>query len=180
MADEVKTLTLLRDEVLRKTRWGHRFFEEYWKYYYQISPPIAAQMNADSQLARIVRWSIVTPMVSYLKLLSRRPRNWDLEPFDPEWREFLQSMKRDMDAFLAAIELPEEFEGLEPDQVIDELNVALDLVLKEPEKSAAYLKRLARAGALPLRCTAEDRERLRSRLRSCGRTEQQIHSILGQ
>ncbi len=178
LAPQVQFLRELRDQVLRKTNWGHRFFEEYWEYYYQISPAIAARMEQDPQLKGIVQWSIVTPMVNYLKLLIGRPKNWEMEHLDPEWREFLIGMKQDMDALLAAIELPEEFNGLDNDAIIDELNIALDLVLREPEKTKAYLDRLVRKGVLPLPCAPGERARLEARLGDSGRSATEINKIL--
>lgn len=178
LAPEVRTLQQLRDDVLRRTRWGRRFFDEYWKHYYQFSPPLAAHMERDPEMKRVVRWSIVTPMLNYLKLLMARPAHWDLAGLDPEWQRFLAAMKRDIDDFLAAIELPQDLEGLSNDAAIDELNIAMDFVLKEPARIEQYLERLTDAGALPLKCGPGEKEALHARLRSAARSDSEIKRIL--
>src|SRR5215216_643875 len=156
MAPEVQFLRELRDDVLRKTEWGYRFFEDYWSYYYQMSPEIAAQMDRDPEFKKIIRWSIVTPMVNYLKLLSGRPRAWNLDNVEPELKAFLEEMKSDMESWLEFIELPENFEGLNNEAIINELNIALDLVLKEAQKIDAYLNQLLTRGELPLKYSSDE------------------------
>jgi hypothetical protein len=178
MAVEVRFLQEARDSVLRRTRWGRQFFDEYWKHYYRLSPAVAAQIDRDPELRRIVRWSIITPMLNYLKLLMDRPAHWDLEGLEPEWKRFLTTMKCDMDEFLRCIELPEDFDGLSNDAAVDELNIAIDFVLKEPARIEGYLERLTAAGALPLKGTAGEIEALRTRLRDAGRSASEISRIL--
>jgi hypothetical protein len=179
LAEEVDFLRHLRDQVLRKTRWGNRFFDRYWEHYYQISPMITAAMEADPQLRHIVRWSIVTPLVNYLRLVVCRPRDWNLDNLDPEWKAYLTQMKAGMDAFIGYADVPEDFRGCDREGVIDELIIAIDIVLKEPAAVAAYLDRLTANGCLPLSGTEEELTRWNTRLKAIGRSEREIRQILG-
>lgn len=178
LAPQVQVLREIRDNVLRRTGWGSRFFERYWSYYYQISPAISAQMNADPDLQQVMRWSVVAPMVNYLKWLRDRPRQWNLEGVDPEMREFLERMKADMDAWLAEIELPDSFPGLENDAIVAELNIALDLVLRGRPDADTYLTGLLERGVLPLRFRRCAESRLLRSLLGAGRQMHEINLIL--
>src|SRR2546425_979750 len=75
-AIEVAFLRGVRDDILRQTEWGRKFFDEFWEQYYRISPPIAEEMERDPALRDVMRWSIVTPWISYMRLLVARP-DWD-------------------------------------------------------------------------------------------------------
>lgn len=178
LAPEVQFLREVRDNVLRKTRWGHQFFESYWSYYYQFSPQLAEHMRADPELNQLVRWSIVTPIINYLKIVMRRPRDWHLDEAPPELRRFLADIKADIDAVLAFIEVPKSFEGLTNHDVIDELSIALDFILRDREQGQAYLQELVRNGVLPLRLDSADERELRDGLRQRGRSAAEIQVIM--
>ncbi len=176
MAPDVQLLRDIRENVLRQTVWGRRFFEEYWKYYYRISTPIADEMNRDENLRRIVRWSIVDPWTCYLKLALRRPR-WeqiDFDRLDPVVREFLAGLRHDMDRWLSAIEVPTTFADSDAVEAVKELNIVLDLV----RPAGDYLEMLAQKGALPLRYVPELEATLVDLLRRAGRTPEEIQQIL--
>ncbi|MBA7647606.1 hypothetical protein ES703_55382 [subsurface metagenome] len=176
MAPEVQFLRDFRDKVLRKTRWGTEFFENYWKYYYRISPTIVEKMNRDPQLKSIIRWSLVVPLVNYLKLVMKRP-SVNPEKVEPaEVRAFLEDMKKDMDAWLSSIKVPETFEGLNNESIIDELNIALDFVLKEGRDE--YLDKLIAVGSLPLKYNQSEEKKLFKILLESGRSPQEINKIL--
>jgi hypothetical protein len=178
LAPEVQFLRELRDNVLRRTGWGSRFFEEYWRRYYEFSPGVAAQMDQDPEFRRIIRWSVVTPMINYLKWTATRPREWNFEGLDPELRRFLEQIKRDMDAWLDEIQVPESFEGTGNDMTIAELNIALDFVLKGKPAAAVYLPRLVEKGVLPLRFSRCAEARLLEQLLRAGRAVEEINLIL--
>jgi hypothetical protein len=74
MAPEVQFLREIRDNVLRQTNWGRNFFDDYWQYYYRISPAIADEMGRDPVLRQTIRWSIVEPWTYYMKLFDLTPR----------------------------------------------------------------------------------------------------------
>jgi len=178
-APEVKFLQGFRDNVLRRTRWGHRFFEELWKYYYRISPPIADEMRRDPELRRVVRWAIVEPWLNYMKLMMARPdfRGMKLEGLDPKLGNFLRQLQADGDKWLKGIEVPRTFKGRDPEEAVHELNVVLGLVLLRTE-GRAYLRDLEKRGELPLQYPKVYEGRLRSALEDAGRTEEEITSIL--
>src|ERR1035441_1072065 len=87
-APEVKFLQDFRDNVLRRTRWGHKFFQELWKHYYHISHPISQEMDRDPELRRVIRWAIVDPWLNYIKLMMSRPdfKALNLDGLDPKLR----------------------------------------------------------------------------------------------
>lgn len=179
LAPEVQFLRELRDEVLRKTEWGEDFFERYWRHYYRFSPPIAREMEQDTELRDLVRWSIVEPWSAYMRLLVDRP-DWgqlDLDALDPSLRTFLMQMRDSMEAWLGGIELPRDFAGLSPSEAADQLNVILTYVKRTG--GLAFLSELVEDGGLPIRCdTEEERELIADRLRRGGRSEAEIRLIL--
>jgi hypothetical protein len=177
-AAEVQFLRELRDLTLRKTDWGSRFFDEYWSYYYRISPAIAAEMDRDPTFRTLMRWSIVTPWMNYLRLLVARPVHWNLDNVDPELRTFLEFMRTGMEKWLAEIDVPQTFAGRGAAEVVAELNIALGLILRDKEKRRAYLNHLLANGSLPLRPSLCEEAALRGALRAAGRTEQEIRTIL--
>ena len=160
LAPPVQFLRELRDGVLRKTRWGEKFFDEYWKHYYRISPAIADAMNADPQIMQVMRWSIVEPWTAYMKLLVARP-DWDEVDFDallPAVRDFLLQARGDMERFLSVIEPPKSFKGREAFEAVGELNVLLNFILRTGGKQ--YLRLMRRTRQLPLKYRKSDRAAL--------------------
>ncbi len=178
LAPEVQFLRSLRDDVLRRTAWGARFFERYWSYYYRLSPVLAAEMERDPECREVVRWSIVAPLVNYYHLLLNRPRNWKTASLEPELQRFLTDMERDMEEWLRYVPLPENFDGRPVEEAVLELNIVLDLVLRETGKRQAYLDRLIRTGTLPLRFAPELRPLLAEALRQGGCREPEISTVL--
>ena len=178
IAPEVNFLRGIRDNVLRQMQWGRRWFETFNKHYYRISPAIAKQMDRDPELKRIVRWSIVEPWTHYMKLLTSRP-DWDqidFEELDPKLRTFLSDMRRDMDAWLEGIELPEGFRDADPVEAVKELNVILSFILRTG--GIEYLDRQVERGGLPLRYETEDEAQLLRLLKEGGRCREEIDRIL--
>jgi len=160
LAMEVQFFRSLRDNIIRKTRWGNDFFDEYWKHYYKISPQIADAMRRDPTLRSVVTWSIITPLLNYLKLAMSRP-SININNVRPvSVRRFLKNFKSDIEEWLSKIPLPESFEGMTNKDIIDELGVVLNFVLREKKKQIQYLNKLICAGKLPLRCPPAEARQL--------------------
>lgn len=179
LAPEVQFLRGVRDGILRRTRWGREFFEEFWRYYDRISRPIAAEMHEDAKLREIVRWSIVEPWSHYMKLALLRPE-WDqvdLEALPPALRDYLRELRADMDAWIAGIELAETFGGRDPFDAIEELNIILTFVRRTG--GMEYLDGLVERSELPLTYDPEDRPRLERALRDWNRSGEEVAKILG-
>jgi hypothetical protein len=178
-APEVEFLQRFRDTVLRRTRWGRQFFEDLWKHYYHISPPIADEMGRDPELRRVVRWAIVEPWLNYMKLMMSRPdfQGMDLDGLEPKLAAFIRQLQGDADKWLKGIELPKSFKGQDPEDAVHELNIILGLVLLRTD-GKVYLEDLERRGELPLQYTGIQEGRLRRHLTDAGRTEEEIRIIL--
>ena len=74
---EVQLLRRFKDDVLMKTRAGARFFENFYRPYQRVSPAIVEIMEQDPQIRALVRWIVVTPVVSQL------PRSSFASPMPP-------------------------------------------------------------------------------------------------
>jgi hypothetical protein len=177
-APEMQFLRELRENKLRRTRWGLEFFDRMWAQYYRFSPAIAQEMVRDPECRQVIGWSIVRPWMHYMKLLVSRP-DWDKIEFDalePGLREFLQALRADMDSWLSEIDLPREFSKRTAMDVVRELNVAIGFVLKS--RGVEYLDDLLARGVLPVFYAPEAEESLLAELRGEGRTQQEVDRIL--
>jgi hypothetical protein len=175
---EVQVLRSFRDNVLRKTRAGDMFFENYWKYYYRVSPIIVDAMEEDENVKHVVRWSVVTPIVRYLELLTSFP-DASPEALPEPWRSFLLKIQSDLEAWTAEIGLPQTFRGLGVISAAQELGILLRYVLRSSEKRASYLTRLERSGELPLPTALHEVHTAADQLRSYSLSNDEIHRILG-
>ena len=178
-APEVKSLQEFRDNVLRRTRWGDRLFEDFSKHYYRISPSIADEMRRDPELRRVVRWAIVEPWLNYLRLMIARPdfQGMDFDGLEPKLGAFLSQIKGDAEKWLTGIELPKSFKDRNPEEAVHELNVVLGLVLLRTA-GRAYLEDLKERGELPLQYPRESEAKLRRALADAGRSEEEINIVL--
>ncbi|QQG45493.1 MAG: hypothetical protein HYW89_00950 [Candidatus Sungiibacteriota bacterium] len=172
---EVKMLQGLRDNILRKTRWGNMFFTEYFRAYDKFSPEIAEKIKTNPDIKEAVLWGIVQPWVNYLKLALRRPQKWNLDNLDHELKEYLETMRREMEEWLSVIKPPEDFYNMSNADIVDELSIAL-LVLRG--ETDAYLERLRKLGALPLSLSADQHKNLSKKLISGGYKLPQINKII--
>lgn len=145
---DVCFLRFVRDKILRKTRAGHQFFRDYWEHYYKFSPLIVDLMEKDPQVREIIRWSVVTPLVNYLKLVMDRPRQIPPDT-DPAIKAYLEAMQHDMLKWLSEFKVPDQFDGMDNTAIADELVVMLNYIVKEKRRD--YLQRLLNKGSLPLR-----------------------------
>ncbi len=178
-APEVELLQAFRDNVLRRTRWGSKFFDELYKYYYRVSPAIADEMIRDPQLRQVLRFAIVEPWVNYMQLTMARPdlKSMNLDSLDPTLRDFLLRFQACSDRWIKGIELPTSFKGRDPMESVDELNIILGMVLLRTD-GRVYLDDLVKRGELPIRYREQDEAKLRSALINAGRTEDEIASVL--
>jgi hypothetical protein len=177
-APEVQILREIRDNVVREMDWGRKFFDTYWKHYYRISPAIAEEMQRDPELRKTIRWSIVEPWTYYMKLLLSRP-DWDRVDFnklEPPLRDFLAQLRKDMDSWLGAIEIPTGYSHLDPIEAVKELNVILTFIRRTG--GLEYLDDLVQRGQLPLRYGPHQEAELLARLSQAGRRPEEIERIL--
>lgn len=123
-----------------------------------------------------MRWSVVTPLVNYLKLMINRPKKIP-ENTEPAIKKFLEGMQQDMLKWLDEIEVPEQFDGMDNEAIVEELAVLLNYIVKE--KRWVYLQRLVDKGALPLKMKSKiEAQQVRLRLQQGNCTAEEIELIV--
>jgi hypothetical protein len=175
---EVEFLRRFRDDVLRRTRAGEQFFDQYWEHYYRVSPVIVEMMRADPNVKELVRWSVVSPIVKHLQLLLRFP-DAPVEDVAEPWRSFLLETRESLEEWTKAIELPFDFGGLPASAAAEEISIMMRYLLRTEGTRTAYLRRLEELDQIPLRVEPQERDGLAERLRDAGRSEGEIARILG-
>ena len=138
--EKLEFLRAFRDEVLLSTRRGTEFFEAFYRYYYQVSPPIANALRTDSELRHLILTAFVLPLINYLKLAVAYPST-DLPSGIPDdWKTFLQTLRADMEdwgrrAMPPLKEFPADYA---PEDVQDDIEFVMHYILRSPESKAAY------------------------------------------
>src|SRR5262249_30640283 len=118
----VVSLRQFRDDVLRQTRTGQQFWDDFFPRYEQVSVPVIEAMNRDPRLLELVRTGIVTPLVHYLEIARSFP-DADVDAAGPEWRGFLTMLRGMLDEFGAALPRPTDFTGRTVDEAVNEIAV---------------------------------------------------------
>ncbi len=175
---QVKLLRGFRDDVLRQTRAGSEFFDEYWRHYYRVSPEIVRLMEQDGDLREMVRWSLVAPIVGFLRMAMEFP-DAAIEDAPEPWRGFLLRARNEFGAWSSHIEMPRNFSGLPVEEAAEEIRIALAHLCWSPADRDRYLDELADRGELPLSVTGRRRKSIELLLRRDGRSEREINSVLG-
>jgi hypothetical protein len=177
LAPEVEFLRRFRDDVLCRTRNGREFFDEYWDHYYRVSPLIVDVMNHNPRVRELVRWSVVNPLVEYLRILVEFP-DAPLNDVPQPWRSFLLQMRRNMEEWAAHITPPYDFAGLSPSEAVEEIRLVLRYIYRHNRTRRRYLLRLQSLGHLPVNASANEGAHIEANLREDGRTDEEISLIL--
>ena len=175
---EVQMLRHVRDDVLRRTRAGSRFFDDFYEPYYRVSPAIVELMKRDQRVMEAVRWGIVHPVVSHLDQALRFP-DAPLDDVPEPWRSFLTEMRDSLEEWASAIEPARDLDGMSLREATLELETALRYLFRTPESRSAYLAELEANGALPLRGSSEELTLVAERLRESGRTPCEVARVVG-
>jgi hypothetical protein len=175
---EVQLLRRFQEDVLLKTRAGTRFFEEFYRHYYQFSPAVVEMMSQDPRLQALVRWIVVTPIVNQLECVLRFP-DASLADVPEPWRAFLAETRTALEAWGRAVEFPEDFAGLSACAAAEEIGIVLRYLVRTETTRGAYLDRLAELGQIPLHGQAGELEEAARRLRASGRSPAEIARIVG-
>jgi hypothetical protein len=149
-SQEVQFLRDIRDNTLLQTRTGRKLFEEFYSHYYRFSPAIAGEMNKNPSFKKSMNLAFVTPLLNYYRLAVTRPE-WELNNVPEQIRDFLKTLSKDMDEWLANFPIPYEFESLSADQSALELSVVLKYMLRSSSARMDYLNNLKSRGILPLK-----------------------------
>jgi hypothetical protein len=173
----VEFLRRFRDDVIRATRSGERFWDRYWERYQRLSPAVVEMIERDPELRDLVRWSLVQPIVHYLELVQSFP-DASLDDVPEPWAAWLGDQRAKVASWLGEIDLPTEFDGMEPDEVVSELTFLLRYVLRTSEARDEYVERLREHEALPLRAGGATHKRLAERLAATQATADRVDMIL--
>jgi hypothetical protein len=174
----VVSLRQFRDDVLRRTRTGQRFWDDFFPRYEQVSVPVIEAMNRDPRLLELVRTGIVTPLVHYLEIVRAFP-DADVDAAGPEWSGFLTTLRDMLDEFAAALPRPTDFTGRTIDEAVNEIAVFARYSFHTSAARRAWLAELVATGALPLDVAGREHARLAAVLAADGRDDEEISMILG-
>jgi hypothetical protein len=174
----VVSLRQFRDDVLRRTRTGEQFWDDFFPRYEQVSVPVIDAMNRDPRLRELVRTAIVTPLVHYLEIVRSFP-DADVDAAGPEWSGFLTTLRGMLDDFAAALPRPTDFADRTIDEAVNEIAVFARYSFHTPAERRAWLAALGASGALPLDVAPRERVRLAAVLAADGRDDTEIAAILG-
>lgn len=150
LADDVQELRSFRDDILLHTRVGADFFEEYFRHYYRLSPVIVQMMHQDPEVRELVRWSLVAPIVEFLRLAKSFPRDADLDALPEPWRSYITGARDAFERWTEHLPLPGDLAGVDAASAGEEVRVAVEHLLWRPGQRQAYLDDLTGAGELPL------------------------------
>ena len=178
LEDEVQELRSFRDDVLRHTRAGEEFFASYYERYYRLSPAIVTLMHTDPEVKEMVRWSLVAPIVTYLRLAKDFPRADTADVPEP-WRSYLESARNSFEAWAAHLPRPTTFESMQTIDAAEELRVTLEHFTWRDDDAADYINALSAAGALPLSAPPETLRSLAQVLRARGARKETIAAVTG-
>jgi len=176
--DEVQELRSFRDDVLRRTRAGDEFFEAYYEKYYKLSPAIVTLMHTDPEIKELVRWSLVAPLVNYLRLAKNFPRASTADVPEP-WRGFLETAREGFEQWTTHLPRPRDFADLALPDAAEELRVTLEHFTWRDDDAAGYVAALEAAGALPLQATPDTLAMLARTLDEKGARPETIRAITG-
>jgi hypothetical protein len=146
IAPELHELRSFRDVVLRSTQWGTDFFDEFYKYYYTLSPAIAAMMRENAHMAEIIRAALVHPLLIALRLFLVLPS----DPQDPDAaKSFASSANHEYANWLRQLPLSFTARAQKPTALLEDIVTILDLS-DNSDLRCAFIDNLIDAGILPI------------------------------
>ena len=178
LEDEVQELRSFRDDVLLQTRAGAEFFEHYFPKYYNLSPAIVTLMHTDPEMKDLVRWSLVAPIVQFLRLAKNFPREDTADVPEP-WRTYLESARGAFEEWTANLPRPRDFADVPPADAAEELRVTLEHFTWRDDDAAGYVDALRAAGALPLAANPETLTAIATMLRGRGARDETVAAVTG-
>lgn len=174
----VEQLRRFRDDVLRQTRMGRRFFDEYWSHYYRLSPEIVRMMHENDGVREMVRWSLVSPIVGFLRMAIEYPEA-STDSVPEPWRSYLEKMREEFQSWSDHIEPPISFADLPAEEAAEEIRITLSCLMWRSEARTAFLRDLVARGELPLDVTESQRSAIDALFRGDGRGDEEIEMIVG-
>ena len=175
---EVQELRSFRDDVLLQTRAGTEFFDHYFPKYYNLSPAIVTLMHTDPEIKDLVRWSLVAPIVQFMRLAKEFPRE-DTGDVPEPWKSYLESARGSFEQWTSNLPRPRDFSDVPPADAAEELRVTLEHFTWRDDDAAGYVDALRAAGALPLAANRQTLDAIATMLRARGAREETIAAVTG-
>lgn len=178
LADEVDFLRRFRDDVLTRTRGGYDFFSRFHDQYYRFSPAITAGMNADPELAALMRQGIVEPLVHWLEVATRMP-DAELDGVPEPWAAFISELQDTLENWSTPIAMPRAIDSVDGIEGARELGNILRFILRKPQSREAFLADLELRGVIPLELEPHQRSPARAAFAQFGRPEREVDRVFG-
>lgn len=174
IAPEIHELRLFRDLVLRSTQWGSTFFDEFYKYYYTLSPPIADRMLENEHMAQLIRAVLVHPLMIALRLFLALPA----DPQDTDGaKEFAARANKEYATWVRQLPLESSARAQEPSALLNDIVKLLDL-LDNAMLRRAFFDNLSEARVIPVGLSEESAAEFEQALVATGISEDIIHKLI--
>ncbi|MDQ3668005.1 MAG: hypothetical protein M3410_15815 [Acidobacteriota bacterium] len=175
IAPEIHELRLFRDLVLRSTQWGSTFFDEFYKYYYTLSPAIAERMRENAHMTQLVRAVLVHPLMIALRLFLALPA----DPQDADAaKEFASRANNEYAMWVRQLPLKSSAQAQESTALLNDIVKLLDLT-NNAALRRAFFDNLSEAKVTPVRLSEESAADFEHKLVMRSISEDMIHRIIG-
>jgi hypothetical protein len=174
IAPEIHELRLFRDLILRSTQWGSTFFDEFYKYYYTLSPAIADRMLENAHMAQLIRAVLVHPLMIALRLFLALPA----DPQDADAaKEFASRANDEYARWVRQLPLESSARAQEPTALLNDIVKLLDL-LDNAVLRRAFFDNLSEARVIPVDVSAESAAEFEQALVALGISEDIIDKLI--
>lgn len=90
--DRLDSLRYFRDHIVRQTKRGTRFFEQFYSYYSQYAPWIAEEIRSDRDLKAAITGALILPCINYLQMAIDLPEGSPPDDLSSEWQSFVLTL----------------------------------------------------------------------------------------
>jgi hypothetical protein len=140
--EKLDFLRSFRDGPIAATRRGAQFFEDFYSWYYQVSPAVANAIREDASLRRLVAAGMAVPLVNYLRWAVNFPEAEIPAGLPQQWASYLEAMRDDLESWASDVlppltDRPQDFTD---DDILRDVVFTLRYVLRSPERRRAYIE----------------------------------------
>ena len=174
IASEIHELRLFRDLVLRSTEWGSTFFDEFYKYYYTLSPPIAERMHENAHMAQLIRAALVHPLMIALRLFLALPD--DPQEADAA-KKFASCATDEYAMWIRQLPLESSARAQESTALLNDIVTLLDLSANAALRGALF-DNLSEAKVIPVSLSEESAAKVEQKLVASGVSQDMIQRLI--